>query len=243
MQKIISYPISVLFVILMLVVLYIFQALQWLAFNLFGYQAHKKVVDALVWWLMLVTGVLGTTYKFKGHRDLPTDKPIIFVSNHQSMFDIPMIIWFFRKNHPKFVSKKELGKGFPSVSYNLKHGGSVLIDRKDAKQALGAIRDLGQYIAKYNRSAVIFPEGTRSRDGKLKRFSENGVKMLIKYAPEAYVVPLTINNSWKLFRFGKFPFGLLSNINLYAHEPMKISEYSFGEIFEKCQEDIKSKLD
>ena len=45
-----------------------------------------------------------------------------------------------RKWHPKFISKKELGKGIPSVSYNLKYGGSALIDRKDPKQALPEIK-------------------------------------------------------------------------------------------------------
>ncbi|SDH87809.1 lysophospholipid acyltransferase family protein [Myroides phaeus] len=243
MQKIISYPISILFAACLLIILIFFHGLQWLAFNLFGYQAHKKVVDWLVWWLMAGTGILGTTYKFEQEEKLPTDRPIIFVSNHQSMFDIPMMIWFFRNNHPKFVSKKELGKGFPSVSYNLKHGGSVLIDRKDAKQALGAIKSLGQYITKYNRSAVIFPEGTRSRDGQLKRFSENGVKMLCKFAPNALVVPLTINNSWKLFRYGKFPYGLGARIKLYAHKPLNIGDYDFPTLMQVIEEKIKTKLE
>lgn len=197
----------------------------------------------MVWWIMLCTGILGTTYRVSKEEELPTDKPIIFVANHQSMFDIPMIIWFFKKNHPKFVSKKELGQGIPSVSYNLKHGGSVLIDRNDAKQALTVIRGLGQYISKYNRAGVIFPEGTRSRDGKPKRFSENGVKMLCKFSPDAYLVPLTINNSWKLFRFGKFPLGLGSKISLYAHKPMKISDYTFEELFAKTEALVKSKIE
>lgn len=243
MQKIISYPISLLFVIVMLIVLFVFHALQWIAFNLFGYKAHNWTVNGLVWWLMACTGIIGTTYKFRKEEELPTDRPIIFVSNHQSMFDIPMIIWFFRKNHPKFVSKKELGKGFPSVSYNLNHGGSVLIDRKDAKQALTAIKGLGQYITKHNRSAVIFPEGTRSRDGQPKRFSENGVKMLCKFAPDALIVPLTINNSWKLFRFGKFPFGLGARVSLYAHKSFAVKDHSFEEIMQMCEEQIKSRIE
>jgi 1-acyl-sn-glycerol-3-phosphate acyltransferase len=242
MQKIISYPLSVLFTICLLIVLLVFHVLQWLAFNLFGYQAHKKVVDWMVWWIMLCTGILGTTYSVKIEEEIPLDKPVIFVSNHQSMFDIPIIIWFFKKYHPKFVSKQELGKGIPSVSYNLKHGGSVLIDRKDAKQALTVIKGLGQYITKYNRSAVIFPEGTRSRDGKPKRFSENGIKMLCKFAPDSYIVPLTINNSWKMFRFGKFPFGLGARINIYAHKSIQVKEFDFETLMQKTEELIKSKI-
>lgn len=242
MQKIISYPLSILFSVVVLIVLLIFHVLQWLAFNLFGYKAHKKVVDSMVWWLMKCCLILGVTFKLEGDVEIPNDRPVIFVSNHQSMFDIPMIIWFFRNNHPKFVSKKELGKGIPSVSYNLRKGGSVLIDRKDAKQALTEIKAMGQYISKDNRSAVIFPEGTRSRNGQLKRFSENGLKMLYKFAPEAYIVPLTINNSWKMFRYGNFPLGIGAPISVYAHPGFKARDYSFEEVFVKVQEQIKSKL-
>ena len=94
------------------------------------------------------------------------------------------------------------------MSYNLNHGGSVLIDRKDPKQAIPVIKGLSEYIEKNTRSAVIFPEGTRSKTGKPKPFAQSGLKILCKYAPSAYVVPITINNSWKMVRFGAFPMGL-----------------------------------
>src|SRR5690606_8277860 len=144
--------------------------------------------------------------------------------------------------HLKFVSKKELGKVIPSVSYNLKHGDSVLIDRNDPKQALPAIKGLGEYIKKYNITAVIIPEGTRSKNGVQKRFSENGVKMLCKFAPDAYLVPLTINNSWKMFRFGMFPMGLGSAITLEVHEAMKVSDFDFVTLFQKTEEAIVSSI-
>ena len=75
---------------------------------------------------------------------LPEDKPLIFVANHQGLYDIIGIGWLLRKYHPKYVSKLELGKGIPSVSYNLNHGGSVLIDRKDPKQALPALKKMAE---------------------------------------------------------------------------------------------------
>src|SRR5690606_23361031 len=114
---------------------------------------------------------------------IPTGVPLIIVANHQSMYDIIAIIWYMRRFHPKFVSKKELGKGIPSVSFNLRHGGSVLIDRKDPKQAVPVIKGLGQYIEKHTRSAFIFPEGTRSKNGKPKEFAQTGVKILCKSPP------------------------------------------------------------
>lgn len=170
---------------------------------------------------MWVSGILGTRYTFTNPYKIPTDRPLIIISNHQSMNDIPPIIWFMRKHHPKFVSKIELGKGIPSVSYNLRHGGSALIDRKDSKQALGEIRKLGQYIEKHKRSAVIFPEGTRSRTGHPKRFQTTGLKMMMKSAPSALLVPVTINNSWKMLRYGKFPYGLGSHLKFKVHQPIE----------------------
>lgn len=242
MQKILSYPLSIVFYLFLGLSLVIFHPIQWICLNVFGYQAHKKSVDVLQWFLMRSANVLGTTFSCKGEEKIPLNQPIIYVANHQSMYDIVIIIWFLRKTHPKFVSKKELGKGIPSVSFNLKHGGSVLIDRKDPKQALPAIRSLGQYIQKFNRSAVIFPEGTRSKNGSPKRFAENGVKMLCKFAPEAYVVPLTINNSWKLFRLGMFPMGLGSKVSLEVHNPIKVSEVDFATLFEKTEQAVVSAI-
>ncbi|MDX1315008.1 MAG: lysophospholipid acyltransferase family protein, partial [Eudoraea sp.] len=104
---------------------------------------------------------------------------------------------------------------------NLRHGGSVLIDRKDSKQALMQIVKLGKYIEEHNRSAVIFPEGTRSRTGQPKRFQTNGLKTIMKHAPSALLVPITINNSWKMLRYGKFPYGLGSHLKFTVHPPLE----------------------
>lgn len=170
---------------------------------------------------MRCLNLLGTRFTFLNPHVIPQDRPLIIVTNHQSMYDIPPIIWYMRKHHPKFVSKKELGKGIPSVSFNLRHGGSALIDRKDGAQALTEIAKLGQYIEKYNRSAVIFPEGTRSRDGNPKPFKPAGLKTLLKSAPSAWIVPISINNSWKLVKFGKFPMGLGAHLKFEVHKPIE----------------------
>ncbi|KGO90304.1 lysophospholipid acyltransferase family protein [Flavobacterium suncheonense] len=235
MQKILSYPLSIVYYLAFGLCLVVFHPIQWICFNVFGYQAHKKSVDYLNFCLTKCTNILGTTYHFENIHLVPKDVPIIFVANHQSMYDIVGIIWYLRRFHPKFVSKKELGKGIPSVSYNLRHGGSVLIDRKDPKQALPVIKGLGEYIEKHKRSAVIFPEGTRSKTGVPKRFSENGLKILCKYAPSAYVVPISINNSWKMVRYGKFPMGLGNRLEFTIHEPIAIKDFSFPELMEKTE--------
>jgi 1-acyl-sn-glycerol-3-phosphate acyltransferase len=181
---------------------------------------------------------LGTRYQFEHIERIPKNVPLIFVSNHQSLYDIVAIIWYLRAFHCKFVSKKELGKGIPSISYNLNHGGSVLIDRKDSKQALPAIKGLSEYIEKNCRSAVIFPEGTRSKNGMPKPFAQSGLKILCKYAPSAYVVPITINNSWKMVKFGTFPMGLGNKLKFTIHSPLKVSAHSFEELVAQTESAI-----
>lgn len=221
MQKILSYLITPIFFVAFGSCLLVFHPIQWLGLKIFGYPGLKKTVSVLNWFLMRSTNILGTEYRFSNPYDIPTDRPLIIVTNHQSMYDIPPIIWHMRKHHPKFVSKKELGKGIPSVSFNLQHGGSVLIDRKDGKNSLLEIAKLGSYIEQHKRAAVIFPEGTRSRDGHPKPFKPMGLKMLMKKAPSALIVPISINNSWKLVRYGKFPMGLGAHVTFEVHQPME----------------------
>lgn len=231
MLKLISYPLSVIYYILFGITLGVFHPVQWVCFNLFGYKAHKKSVDWLNFFLVANTYVLGTRYRIENLQLLPKNTPLIIAANHQSMYDITSLGWFMRSVHPKFVSKMELGKGIPSISYNLNHGGSVLIDRKDARQSLSAIKKMGEYIEKYKRTAVIFPEGTRSKTGKPRQFAENGLKILSKFAPSAYVVPVTINNSWKMTRWGSFPLGLGNKITLTIHQPLAVKDMPFNELF------------
>ncbi|MGL4384721.1 MAG: lysophospholipid acyltransferase family protein [Flavobacterium sp.] len=242
MQKIISYPLSVIYYLCFGLCLVIFHPIQWICFNAFGYQAHKKSVDYLNFFLVKCTNILGTTYRFENLNSIPKNVPLIVVANHQSMYDIIAIIWYMRRYHCKFVSKKELGSGIPSVSYNLRHGGSVLIDRKDPKQAIPTIKGLSEYIEKNTRSAVIFPEGTRSKTGKPKEFAQSGLKILCKYAPSAYVVPISINNSWKMVRFGAFPMGLGNRLTFTIHEPMAVKDYAFEELIQKTEAAVISKI-
>ncbi|HLW10418.1 MAG TPA: lysophospholipid acyltransferase family protein [Fermentimonas sp.] len=235
MKKIIAYPLSAMYYLLFGGTLVIFHVIQWICFNMFGYEAHKKSADALMFFLVLNTFILGTKYKFKGLEKLPADTPLIIAANHQSWYDITAIAWYMRKVHPKFVSKIELGKGIPSISYNLRHGGSVLIDRKNAKQALSAIQEMGKYIEEHKRSVVIFPEGTRSRTAEPGPFAVNGLKILCKYTPSAYVIPVTINNSWKMTRWGSFPLGIGNTLEFIIHDPIMVKDMPFKELFEKTE--------
>ncbi|RLZ11454.1 lysophospholipid acyltransferase family protein [Faecalibacter macacae] len=242
MKKIIAIPLSIIFYVLYGLTLLVMHVAQWLAYNLGGYQAHHQSVKVLNGLLVASTKVLFTTYKYSGKEKIPKGVPIIFVANHQSMYDVSPLEYDLSEFNPKFISKIELGKGIPSVSYNLQKGGSALIDRKNGKQAIDAIKKLAIYIQENNYSAIIFPEGTRSKDGTPKDFKESGLKVLAKYAKNAYVVPVTLNNTWQITKWGKFPLNLGSKVTIEYHDPIKVSDYKFDELFEKTEQVVKSKI-
>ena len=241
-MKILSYIVSPIFILVFFLSLVIFHPLQWLGLKIFGYKGHQLVVDYMNWFLSKTLLILGVVVKVNNPYKLPENCSLIFVSNHQSMFDISPISWAFRKYQPKFVSKKELGKGIPSISFNLRHGGAALIDRKDPKQAISALITFSKKIKDNKWGAVIFPEGTRSRDGKPKKFAINGLKVITKVNKEGYIVPITINNSWKIFKYGKFPLGLGSPITFTVHQPVKINTLPFDELLEKTESVIKEHI-
>ena len=222
MIKLIAYPLTILYLICFGLLLLIFHPIQWFCFNVLGYKAHKASVICLQFWLMRCLNILGARFTFSNPYNIENNQPLIIVANHQSMSDIPALMWYMREHHPKFISKKELGKGIPSVSYNLRHGGSVLIDRKKPFESITAIENFAKRIKKNNWAAVIFPEGTRSRTGKSKPFKTKGLSTLMNHMPNALVVPISINNSWKTLRYGKFPMGLGAHITFKVHKPIPV---------------------
>lgn len=205
MNKLLGYIFTPLHYIFFGLFLCLFHPVQWLSLKLGGQEAHKKSVDIMNLFLMSTYYVLGSSISFSNPHRLPSNRPIIFIANHQSMYDIPPLIWFLRNHHAKFISKIELTSGIPSISFNLKYGGGANIDRKDSKQAVAEILKLGERMKANNWSAVIFPEGTRSRNGQLKPFAVGGVATLLKKAPNALIVPVAIKNSWKFVQYGAFP--------------------------------------
>lgn len=241
-MKLLSYFLSLVFAIIFFLILLIFHPIQWVSYHVFGFNAHKKSVDALNWCLTKSLLILGIRVHFKNEQTIPLNETIIFVSNHQGTFDIPPIIWYLRKHHPKFVSKIELGKGIPSISFNLKYGGAALINRKDRLQAITELTAFSKRIHDNKWSAVIFPEGTRSRNGAPKKFSTGGLKTIIAHNPEAYIVPISINNSWKIFRYGKFPLGIGSPLYFEVHPPIHLKNTNTDEVLQKVEEQIKSKI-
>ena len=242
MNKILGYVFTHIHYLFFGLILCLFHPIQWLALNLGGTEAHKKSVDLMNLFLLGTYYILGSSIRFNNPYTLPLDRPIIFIANHQSLYDIPPLIWFLRKHHAKFISKIELTRGVPSISFNLKHGGGANIDRKDSKQAVAEILKLSGRMKANNWSAVIFPEGTRSRDGRLKPFTVGGVATLLKKAPNALIVPLAIKNSWKLVQYGQFPLSFGEKMSWTVLTPLEPANKPLEEVVAIVKEAIRRAL-
>ena len=205
MKKVLDYVLSCVYLLYFGLVLLIFHVLQVLAFHAFGRPAHKRMVDWMNGSIAYGWYLTGSTITFRSRTKLPDNQPIIFVANHQSMFDISPFYWFLRAHTPIFVSKRELSRGIPGISYNLRKSPAALIDRKDPKQAIGEIGRLARHIEKTNESVVIFPEGTRSASGQMRPFATGGMAVLLKRAPSAVVVPVAIRGTGRFNPTRMFP--------------------------------------
>ncbi|SFW88908.1 lysophospholipid acyltransferase family protein [Chitinophaga sancti] len=243
MKKLIGYFLSPIHYIFFGGLLLIFHPIQWLCLKTGGYKAHKTSVDILNGLLSCTYMLLGSRARFVNNQALPGDRPIIFVANHQSMYDIPPLIWGLRKHHAKFVSKIELASGIPSISFNLKHGGAANIDRKDKKQSMGELLKLGSRMQEKNWSAVIFPEGTRSRNGEMKPFMTGGVSILLKKVPNALIVPVAINGSWKFFRHGKFPLSTFEKMSWTILAPIESAGRPAEEVLQEAENAVRKSIE
>lgn len=166
------------------------------------------------------TRLAGATITIEGLERVDRSKNYIIVSNHQSMLDISFLSEHLKELHPRYVSKRELASGVPGVSYNLRRGGSALIDRKDPAQARAAIADLTRRIRDENLTAVIFPEGTRSKTGAMKPFRAGGLRELVKGAPGTPILPVTSYGGSRLFSKGLKPIVRGVRLGMVFHDPV-----------------------
>lgn len=242
MKRLLSYIFSPIYWLYFGILLVVFHAVQVICHKIGGYQLRKKAVDLMNYLLMYGLRIMGAKIELKGFDNLPQNQPLIIISNHQSTFDIPPIIWAFRKHHPKFVSKQELGKGIPSISYNLRMGGSALIDRGNGRQAITEIAKLGRHVEKENYSASIFPEGTRTKTGAIGNFRPNGIGALLKTIPSAIIIPMAISGNYELIKNGYFPLTFGTKLTYTALPAINPTGKDAKELTAELEEIIKNEL-
>lgn len=200
-----------------------------------GLRPFEWVMAGLQRTLLSVFRISGVRFDIEGLEGFRSSGGYLFVSNHQSMYDVPIFGGILVRNFPKYVAKRSLAKGIPSISLNLRRGGNALIDRGDRDQAVAAIEQLAQACQERNVSAVIFPEGTRSRDGSISKYKYAGLAALMKGAPELPIVPTSINGSWRVFAHNMFPVPYGTRVTVRFGEPIpRVPDEDPAEILERC---------
>lgn len=158
------------------------------------------------------------------------------------MWDIPPLMWKFKRHHPKFIAKKELARFIPSVSFNVNFGGSVSIDRSEPQEAIELIKAFARRINENNFSICIFPEGTRSKDGEIKKFKKSGIETLLKEMPDSLFVPIAIKNTGKIDNNGKFFKRIGVQVTYYFLNPRKLTLENAEQQLETIRSEMTSAI-
>lgn len=175
-------------------------------------------------WAKLVLKIAGAKVNIIGFENLPKDKTILFVSNHQSNFDIPLLLGCI--DIPKgFIAKKEL-ENWPFISTWMKYINCIFMDRDNLRKSAESIVD-GINILKSGYSMVVFPEGTRSKGKPVDEFKGGSFKLATK--SKCLIVPLTINGTYKLLESNK---NMIkgANIELIIHQQIDTSKLTKEEL-------------
>lgn len=145
-------------------------------------------------WSRSVLRAAGVEVRVTGLEHVVPDGAQIFVSNHQSMFDI----WALFATLPvslRFVAKKEMSR-IPLLSRAMRAAGHVFIDRQDRVQAAEVMRRAGKRMLREGLSLGLFPEGTRARDGRLKPFKKGTFVLAIE--TQTTLVPVAVDGGGQI---------------------------------------------
>ena len=177
-------------------------------------------------WAKSVMKMTKSTIKINGSENIPKDKTVLFVSNHQSNFDIPLLLSVI-DTPIGFIAKSEM-EHIPLFASWMKNLGCVFIDRKNMRKSAEAIVQ-GVNNLKSGHSMVIFPEGTRSKGGPPSKFKAGSFKMAIKANVD--IVPITINGSYNCYEANNNKVKP-ANIELTFHPAVKTEGLSKEELSE-----------
>jgi 1-acyl-sn-glycerol-3-phosphate acyltransferase len=155
--------------------------------------------------------------------------PYVVVSNHQSHADVPLI-----SNLPgemKWLAKVELFR-MPVVGWLLKMAGDIPVDRGNKRQGAEVLIAIGNYL-KQQCSVMVFPEGTRSPDGRVHRFNEGAFRIAIK--EQVPILPLAIEGSRDCLPKHSWKFGDPANIVLKVFPPIETTGLKAQDANDLCE--------
>lgn len=170
--------------------------------------------------------MVGVRVEVSGIELLDPDQTYIFTPNHQSLIEVPLFVTYLGRN-PAYLGKKEVFK-YPVFGYGIRLMGVVPVDRSNSQAAVESAKRATENL-RHGKSYVVYPEGTRSRDGHLLPFKKGAFMMAIDAGVP--VVPVTVSGATKIMPKAQvkvFP----STVRITIHEPISSAGYSKQNVVE-----------
>jgi 1-acyl-sn-glycerol-3-phosphate acyltransferase len=178
-------------------------------------RGHFAHACARMWsWLILAT--TGVEVTVRGLDKLVPRKTYVFVANHQSIYDIPCLFWSI-PFQLRIIAKESLGR-FPVLGPHLKRTGHMLVDRRRPDRA--GIFGWASRLTSNGLSLIVFPEGTRSRDGLVGKFK--GGSIMLAMQAGLPLVPISVIGSRHVMRKGELT-TKPGHVDVIVHEPIEMA--------------------
>jgi 1-acyl-sn-glycerol-3-phosphate acyltransferase len=192
-------------------------------------------------WMMKVgRRILGIKVETAGLERLDAATPYVFMSNHLSFLDGPLLMTVL--DRPARVVVKRFVFRIPVLGLGMRYSGYVPLDREGAGAGRKSISRAAFLIREKGYSFLIYPEGTRSRDGRPQRLRRGGFFLALESG--APIVPVTIHGTYELMPRGRW-FVRRGPVRITFHEPMPVSGFTpetMPELMEKVRMAVISAL-
>ena len=193
-------------------------------------------------WARIFSALSLVRVKVNGQDNIDPDTSYVFVANHQGAYDIFAIYGYLGHNF-RWMMKKGLEK-IPFVGYSCRVSGHIFVDNS-TPSATARTMEAAEKQLSGGMSVVVFPEGSRSRDGKMHAFRRGAFKLATEFSLPMPIVPITIDGAYRVMRRGAI-LPHWGTINLTIHKPIEVSaetgRHELAEVMEKSSEAIASAL-
>jgi 1-acyl-sn-glycerol-3-phosphate acyltransferase len=201
----------------------------------------RQPLMAIGRWAMRVSrAVVGIKVDVSGLERFDHKASYVFMPNHESFLDGPVMVMVIPQSVRVIVKKSVFAT--PVLGWAMLHVGCVPVDRRAEGGGIKSIEKAARYIREKGYSFLIFPEGTRSLDGKLQRFRKGGFFLAIMSGTP--IVPVTIGGTFELMPKGQFG-AKRGTVSAVFHPPVLVDGYSEGnvaELVEKVRAAVSSGL-
>lgn len=200
----------------------------------------ENILGATIKWGTYLVDHFGIDLTVYGRENLPDEGPVVYICNHQGYADIPILCSVLDKFQVGFIARDNL-KQLPLYGTWMRRIRSVMIKREDSRASLQAITEGIQYIHQ-GFSLILFPEGTRSKDGEVHEFKKGSLKLATK--PGVPIVPITINGSRQIYE----DTGILQSgkVDVLIHPPVPtegMSRQEEKELYDKMKKIVADGLE